>query len=98
MSSRNCPRTRHPDDRWRLEYVHPAGRGLVLVVEDEHAIAELIRLYLRREGFGVQVETDGLSGLAAVRSLRPVAVVLDVGLPGMDGIEVCRAMRADQDW
>src|SRR5882724_4387970 len=74
------------------------GRGLVLVVEDEYAIAELIRLYLRREGFGVQVETTGPTGLAAVRRLRPVAVVLDVGLPGMDGIEVCRALRADDDW
>src|SRR5882724_12298029 len=74
------------------------GRGLVLVVEDEYAIAELIRLYLRREGFGVQVETTGPAGLAAVRRLRPVAVVLDVGLPGMDGIEVCRALRADDDW
>jgi two-component system response regulator MtrA len=75
-----------------------AGRGLVLVVEDEYAIAELIRLYLRREGFGVQVETTGPAGLAAVRRLRPVAVILDVGLPGMDGIEVCRALRAADDW
>jgi DNA-binding response OmpR family regulator len=76
----------------------PDGRGLVLVIEDEHAIAELIRMYLRREGFGVQVASDGPAGLAAVRRLRPVAVVLDVGLPGMDGIEVCRSMRAADDW
>ncbi|HEX4701322.1 MAG TPA: response regulator transcription factor [Pseudonocardiaceae bacterium] len=76
----------------------PAAHGLVLVVEDEQAIAELIRMYLRREGFGVQVETDGLAGFAAVRRLRPVAVVLDVGLPGMDGIEICRRMRAEDDW
>ncbi|HKN96701.1 MAG TPA: response regulator transcription factor, partial [Pseudonocardiaceae bacterium] len=76
----------------------PAGRGLVLVVEDERAIADLISLYLRRDGFGVEVATDGPAALAAVRALRPVAVVLDVGLPGMDGIEVCRAMRAADDW
>jgi two-component system, OmpR family, response regulator MtrA len=76
----------------------PEGRGLVLVVEDERAIADLVGLYLRRDGFGVHVETDGGAGLAAVRRLRPVAVVLDVGLPGMDGIEVCRRLRADQDW
>ncbi|MGE0300227.1 response regulator transcription factor [Pseudonocardia sp.] len=74
------------------------GRGLVLVVEDDRAIADLIGLYLRRDGFGVHVETDGSMGLAAVRRLRPVAVVLDVGLPGTDGIEVCRRMRADDDW
>ncbi|MFI5101689.1 MAG: response regulator transcription factor, partial [Actinomycetes bacterium] len=55
-------------------------------------------MYLTREGFGVHVESDGSAGLAAARSLRPVAVVLDVGLPGMDGTEVCRRLRADGDW
>jgi DNA-binding response OmpR family regulator len=74
----------------------PAG-GLVLVVEDDPAITELVGLYLRREGFGVHVERDGAAGLAAVRRLRPVAVVLDVGLPGLDGIEVCRRLRAERD-
>jgi DNA-binding response OmpR family regulator len=73
-------------------------RGLVVVVEDERTIAGLIGLYLRRDGFGVHTEADGRAGLAAVRRLRPVAVVLDVGLPGLDGIEVCRRLRADQDW
>jgi DNA-binding response OmpR family regulator len=76
----------------------PAARGLVLVVEDDRAIAELMRLYLRREGFGVQVEGDGAAALDAVARLRPVAVVLDVGLPGLDGIEVCRRLRAGGDW
>ena len=55
-------------------------RGLVLVVEDEPAIAELVALYLRRDGFGVHLESSGDAALAAVRSLSPVAVVLDVGL------------------
>ncbi len=76
----------------------PADKGLVLVVEDERAIADLQRLYLGREGFGVHVETDGQSALAAVRRLRPVAIVLDIGLPGMDGTEVCRRLRAAGDW
>ncbi|WP_033292417.1 response regulator transcription factor [Amycolatopsis jejuensis] len=75
-----------------------AGRGLVLVVEDETAIAELAALYLRRDGFGVAIEADGGNALAAVRRLRPVAVVLDIGLSGMDGIEICRALRAAGDW
>jgi DNA-binding response OmpR family regulator len=74
------------------------GRGLVLVVEDDPAIADLVARYLRREGFTVQVEADGKAALDAVRRLRPVAVVLDVGLPSLDGIEVCRALRADGDW
>jgi len=73
-------------------------RGLVLIVEDEPSIADVERLYLTQAGFGVHLERDGAAGLAAVRRLRPVAVVLDVGLPGIDGIEVCRALRAEGDW
>ena len=73
-------------------------RGLVVVVEDDSAIADLMRLYLTRDGFGVHVERDGRGGLAAIRSLRPVAVVLDVGLPVLDGTEVCRLLREDGDW
>lgn len=72
--------------------------GLVLVVEDEPAIADLHRRYLTRDGFGVHVERDGDGALAAVARLRPVAVVLDVGLPGRDGVAVCRAMREAGDW
>ena len=74
------------------------SKGLVLVVEDERAIADLVRMYLAREGFGVHVESDGLAGLTAARRLHPVAIVLDVGLPGLDGTELCRRLRADGDW
>ena len=74
------------------------SKGLVLVVEDERAISDLLRLYLSREGFGVHVAVDGPSGLAAARSLHPVAIILDVGLPEMDGTQVCRTLRADGDW
>lgn len=73
-------------------------KGLVVVVEDERPIADLQRLYLTEAGFGVHVETDGAAGLAAIRRLRPVAVVLDVGLPSLDGIEICRALRESGDW
>jgi DNA-binding response OmpR family regulator len=75
-----------------------SGRGLVLVGEDEASIADLERLYLTREGFGVHVETDGTAVVAAVRQLRPVAIVLDIGLPGMDGLTVCRTLREADDW
>jgi DNA-binding response OmpR family regulator len=74
------------------------AHGLVLVVEDEPAIASLIRLYLSRAGFGVHVATDGAAALEGVRTLRPAAVLLDVGLPDIDGTEVCRRMRAGNDW
>ena len=73
-------------------------KGLVLVVEDERAIADLERMYLTREGFGVHVEHDGDAGLAAAKRLKPVAIVLDVGLPGIDGTEICRRLRAADDW
>ena len=82
----------------RFDGLMADGRGLVVVVEDESAIADIQRLYLTEAGYGVHVERDGTAGLAAIRRLRPVAVVLDVGLPGMDGIEICRALRASGDW
>jgi DNA-binding response OmpR family regulator len=74
------------------------SKGLVLIAEDERAIADLERLYLTQAGFGVHVERDGDAVLPAIRRLRPVAVVLDVGLPGRDGLDICRALRAAGDW
>src|SRR5262249_43570722 len=68
----------------------PVAKGLVLVVEDERPIADLVRLYLTRDGFGVHVEHNGTAGLAAARKVRPVACILDIALPGLDGTEVCR--------
>lgn len=77
----------------------PADRApLILIVEDEPPIADVLRLYLDRAGYAVAVESDGVRGLAAVRERRPDAVILDVGLPGIDGTEICRRMRADDDW
>jgi len=76
----------------------PRARGLVLIVEDEPAIADVIRLNLAKAGYGVMVEHDGARGLEAVRRFRPAAVILDVGLPSLDGVELCRRMRADEDW
>ncbi len=73
-------------------------RGLVLHVEDEPAIRDVVRMYLTREGFSVMAAATGEQALEELRRNRPVAVILDVGLPGLDGIEVCRTMRADNDW
>lgn len=70
----------------------------MLIVEDEPAIAELERRYLSQAGYGVHVEARGSAGLEAVRRLKPVLVVLDVGMPDLDGIQFCRRLRAADDW
>ena len=69
----------------------------VLVVDDEVPILELVRGYLERDGFEVDTAADGQAGLAAVRPGNPDVVVLDVMLPGLDGIEVCRQLRTFSD-
>jgi CheY-like chemotaxis protein len=74
-----------------------ANRGTVLLIEDEEAIADLLRLYCEQEGFRLIHASTGERGLEAVRERDPRAVLLDVGLPGMDGIEVCRRIRAVSD-
>jgi two-component system, OmpR family, alkaline phosphatase synthesis response regulator PhoP len=68
-------------------------RGTVLVVDDEPNIADLIELYLDREGFRVVKAGTGEGGVRAVAEHRPRLVVLDVGLPDIDGLEVCRRLR-----
>lgn len=73
------------------------GRGTVLLIEDEEAIADLIRMVFEQEGFRLVHAPDGERGLDAVRDRDPRAVLLDLGLPGMDGIEVCRRIRALSD-
>jgi two-component system, OmpR family, response regulator len=85
-------------DRHDERVTESGGKGLVLVVEDEAAIADLVRIYLTRDGFGVHVEHDGTAGLAAARKIRPVACVLDIALPGLDGTEICRRLRESGDW
>lgn len=70
------------------------SEGLILIVEDEANIVQLDRLYLEREGFQVRSAGDGRSALEAVENLRPDLIVLDLMLPVMDGIEVCKNLRA----
>jgi len=73
------------------------GKNLILVVEDEPSIAEVISLYLRREGFQVAISPDGRSALAALDKQPPDLIVLDVMLPGLDGFEITRRVRAQGD-
>jgi DNA-binding response OmpR family regulator len=69
-------------------------KGTIVVVDDEPNIADLVDLYLAREGFRVLKAATGEAGLQAVRDHRPRLVVLDVGLPDVDGLEVCKRVRA----
>lgn len=69
----------------------------IVVIEDDRSIAELLELYLRRAGHFVHVAESGERGLDLIRVRRPDVVILDVGLPGMDGLEVCRRIRASDD-
>jgi len=69
----------------------------VLVVDDEPALADIVRGYLAAEGMDVAVARDGLTAVSQVRESRPDVVVLDVMLPGLDGFEVLRQLRAFSD-
>jgi DNA-binding response OmpR family regulator len=68
-----------------------------LVVEDEKELAELLGNYFERDGFEVSVAHDGLEAVAAGRKVDPDVVVLDLGLPRLDGVEVCRQLRTFSD-
>lgn len=67
----------------------------VLVVEDDKNIAELLQLYLEREGYAVTVAADGGQGVSKFRAISPDIVLLDLMLPVLDGWGVCRAIRAE---
>jgi DNA-binding response OmpR family regulator len=80
----------------------PVGRiavahGRVLVVDDEAMVTEVVGRYLQREGFDVDLATDGEAALRLARERHPDLIVLDLMLPKIDGLEVCRSIRRDSD-
>jgi len=74
------------------------SRGVILIVEDEPHVAQPLRDRLKHEGFAVEIAIDGPSGLNAARKLRPSAIIMDIGLPGMDGKEVVLELRREGNW
>jgi two-component system, OmpR family, response regulator MprA len=74
-----------------------ATTGRVLVVEDDDAIVDVLRRTLRQEGNEVRSAIDGEEALSLATEFMPDLVILDLGLPGMDGLEVCRKLRASSD-
>jgi two-component system alkaline phosphatase synthesis response regulator PhoP len=74
-----------------------ASQSSILVVEDETSIASFVALYLKNAGYGVRTAATGTAALDAVASDQPALVVLDLMLPDIDGIEVCRRIRTTSD-
>jgi len=73
------------------------AREHILVVDDESNIVELAQMYLEQAGYSVEGARDGQEALTRARHMRPALVVLDPMLPGLDGWEVCRRLRAESD-
>lgn len=71
--------------------------GTILLIEDEDEIAELLELYFEREGYRLVHAPTGEAGLERLEERDPRIVLLDIGLPGIDGIEVCRRIRAKSE-
>ncbi|HWH01195.1 MAG TPA: response regulator transcription factor [Pilimelia sp.] len=71
--------------------------GRILVAEDDPKQANLVRIYLEREGYRVLLAADGRAALEQCRSRRPDLVILDVMMPGLDGLDVCRILRFESD-
>ena len=84
-------------DNGSMTAAAPPTAFRALVVEDEPALADLVADYLTRDGFEVEIARDGEEAVRRARSLDPDVVVLDLGLPGIDGIEVCRQLRTFSD-
>ncbi len=71
--------------------------GKVLIIEDDTRIANWVKVYFERAGFSAEVTHDGESGLALARSLAPDLIILDLMLPSLDGVELCRILRRESD-
>lgn len=75
----------------------PASERLILVADDDEHIVELVSMYLRREGYAVETAFDGDETLKKVREMHPDLLVLDIMMPGPDGLQICRTLGRRQD-
>jgi len=79
------------------EHAADMGTGTILVVDDEPKVCDLIRVYLERSGYGVLCARDGALALQEIETRKPDLVLLDLNLPGMDGLEMCKTLRKTSD-
>ncbi len=87
--------TTSTETRKKWEASFPMVDEKILLIEDDSDISELVQYNLEREGYKVYVSTDGEIGLSQAVQLKPDLIVLDLMLPGLDGLSVCRKLRAD---
>src|SRR2546430_1097523 len=74
----------------------PMAKPRILIIEDERGLTEVLTYNLQREGYDTMVTHDGLEGLRKAQTQPPDLIILDLMLPGMDGLEVCRQLRASK--
>src|SRR3990172_4297959 len=74
-----------------------ADGDLILIADDDEHIVELVAMYLRRSGYRIEAAFDGDETLRKTRDLKPALLVLDIMMPGPDGIQVCRSLRRRSD-
>jgi DNA-binding response OmpR family regulator len=98
MSSQHRVPSGTPAGAGGADHAEQPRSGLrALVVEDEKPLADLVGSYLERDGFEVTIVHDGVMAVDAAREVDPDLIVLDLGLPGLDGVEVCRQVRTFSD-
>ena len=73
-----------------------AGKRAVLVADDDEAVRELVATILEEEGYAVRTAASGSEALSVARQERPAVVLMDVNMPGLDGLSACRRLRADE--
>jgi two-component system, OmpR family, alkaline phosphatase synthesis response regulator PhoP len=95
MMSSPRPAAPHPGEPSPSARPFEASKKLILVIEDERDISDLVRFNLEQDGFAVAVAADGEQALATLRRERPSLVILDLMLPGISGLEICRRLRSD---
>ncbi|MBK8636185.1 MAG: response regulator transcription factor [Saprospiraceae bacterium] len=75
-----------------------SNQARILIVDDEEDILELLKYNLQREGYAIDTALDGVSALQKIQEFKPHLVILDIMMPGMDGIEVCEKIRAMEEF